>query len=154
MLFRSGVRAIFFSGSGAIVQQDNFGILLRSEMGTSVVNYANNRYNTIRASAFDIPSSRRYKENIKEMSTTTSSKIYDLNVVTFDYNKDSKMLGKNVAGLIAEDTIKILPEVVTVRTINGELKPDAIDYSKLVPYLLKEIQELRKEINELKEAKN
>lgn len=143
---------INFNYTTNITNADNT-LLLRCNNGTSIVNYNNEAYVPIKASAFTQSSSRRYKENIEEMTKEEADKILNLKVVTFDYKKDSKMNGNNVAGMIAEDVIDILPNTVTSEIVDGKEVPDAIDYSKFVPYLIKEIQLLKQEIKELKGEK-
>ena len=102
----------------------------------------------IAASAFNVGSSRRYKDNIKDIDDERAKKILDVNVVTFDYT--SRCIGNDIAGVIAEDTIDIIPEVVSCIELEGETVPDSVDYSKFVPYLIKMVQIQQKEIDELK----
>lgn len=102
----------------------------------------------VSASAFNVNSSRRYKENIKDMTEEEANKILDINVVKFDYKV--KQNGTNVAGVIAEPTYEVLPNVVTLAKIDGKEVPDSVDYSKFVPYLIKKIQMQEEEIAELK----
>ena len=102
----------------------------------------------ISASAFNVNSSRRYKENITEMTEEEANKILDVDVKMFDYKKREN--GTNVAGVIAEEVYNILPNVVTLANVDGNEMPDSVDYSKFVPYLIKEIQMLKKEVDELK----
>lgn len=139
---------------GPGLQYSNGKNLLRADTGTDIVNGANSEYRAIKASAFTQASSKRYKENIEDLTEDEASKILDLDVVSFDYKKDSKMEGKKVAGLIAEDVEKIIPNAVIYEEKEGKKIPDGLDYSKFVPYLIKEIQMLKKEIEELKEENN
>ena len=70
---------------------------------------------------------------------------------TFDYINGEK----NQRGLIAEDVYNIIPSMV-----QGDIYADdddyeaimgiGIDYSKAVPYLIKAIQTMRKELDEMK----
>lgn len=117
-----------------------------------IVNLDNSGYMPIQASAFNQQSSRRYKENIKDMTDEEANKILEVDVVTFDYKKDSMAKGSGVAGAIAEDVFKILPNVVTMTEIDGEKVSDSIDYSKFVPYLIKMVQILHKRVEELEVA--
>lgn len=105
-------------------------------------------YTGIEAKAFYTESSKRYKENIRELKDYEL--IYKLKPVAFDYKKDSGMSGQNVSGLIAEETFEVLPQIVGTIKLNGEEVPNSIDYSKLIPYLLKAVQEQQKQIEELK----
>lgn len=117
-----------------------------------IVNSTNSGYMPVQASAFNQQSSRRYKENIKDMTDEEANKILEVDVVTFDYKEDSMAKGKDVAGAIAEDVYEILPDVVTMTEIDGEMVPDSIDYSKFVPYLIKMVQMLEKKVAELEVA--
>lgn len=88
-------------------------------------------------------SSRYYKENIRPMESM-GEKLDRLEPVTFRYKKDDE--GKKRAGLIYEDTVGILPEICSK---DGETR--AINYTELIPMLLKEIQELRARVAALEE---
>lgn len=132
---------IYKSGNTVIFGGLNDGVAFRSKsnLSTSI---------PIQASRFVTSSSKRYKENIRQMTDDEAEKILDINVVKFDYkNKDN---GTNVGGAIAEEVEKVIPEVITYTQLNGEKVPDGIDYTKLVPYLIKEIQILKQEIETLK----
>ena len=111
-------------------------------------------FNQMWASAFITSSSKRYKENIKDITEERANKILDVNVVTYDYkNKEN---GVDRTGVIAEDVLEIIPEVVTFLEDEEtkEILPNGVDYSKFVPYLIKEVQILKKEIDELKGLRN
>lgn len=132
---------IYKSGNTVVFGGLNDGVAFRSKsnLSTSI---------PIQASRFVTSSSKRYKENIRQMTDDEAEKILDINVVKFDYkNKDN---GTNVGGAIAEEVEKVIPEVITYTQLNGEKVPDGIDYTKLVPYLIKEIQILKQEIETLK----
>lgn len=108
-----------------------------------------NTSRSIQAKSFDVWSSKRYKENIRDITEDEANKILDINTVKFDYKH--KENGTNLAGVIAEDVYEILPEVVSLIEIDGKEVPNAVDYSKFVPYLIKKLQMQQQEINELKE---
>ena len=131
---------VYASGSSSI-----FGVLeqlsIRSNSDLNVMR-------PISASAFNVNSSRRYKENINDMTEEEANKILDVDVKMFDYKKREN--GTNVAGVIAEEVYNILPNVVTLANVDGNEMPDSVDYSKFVPYLIKEIQMLKNEVDELK----
>lgn len=103
-------------------------------------------YVPVVASAFTQASSRRYKENIKDLTDDEANKILDINIVEFDYKV--KENGTNMVGVIAEDVYEVLPNVVTMAEINGEDVPDSVDYSKFTPYILKKIQMQEEKIKE------
>lgn len=100
-------------------------------------------------------SSKRIKKNITDVRDEEVSKIFKLNVKSFDYINEER--GINQCGLIAEEVSEILPQIV-VGDVNcadddyDGIRQIGIDYAKLVPYLLKEVQNQRKEIDELKAA--
>lgn len=105
----------------------------------------NTGYKTIYAGNFVNSSSRRYKENIQPMMEEEARKVLDVEVVTFDYiNKED---GTDCRGVIAEDVQNVIPSVVT---LNQEGLPEGVNYSKFVPYLIKMVQELEKEVQTLK----
>lgn len=123
--------------------------------------YVSNSTNTARApihaSNFVQSSSKRIKENIEEMSKEEAGKILLLNPVTYDYkNKEN---GTGCRGLLAEDVAPIIPSCV-IGDVNcadddeKAIESIGIDYSKLVPYLIKMVQMQQDEINELKHILN
>lgn len=111
-------------------------------------------WQSIAASAFTVQSSKRYKENIRDISDEEAKKILDVNVVNYDYKKDIVAEGDRVNrhGVIAEDVDRIIPEAVLYDKPEGfkEAVPDGVDYSRFVPYLIKMVQIQQKEIEELR----
>ena len=95
------------------------------------------------AKAFNTMSSRKVKHSISKITESDANKLLNLEPVSFIYNYD-KTNTINF-GLIAEDVEAIYPSVVT----DG---PDGkfIDYSKFVPFLIKEIQILKNQIDSVK----
>jgi hypothetical protein len=98
---------------------------------------------------FTNASSRELKENIKEIDAKTAMEAFQkLNPVTYNYKVDKK---EQVAGFIAED----VPEIVATNNRKGIA---AIEVTALLTKVLKEqqktIDELKKEIKELKENKD
>lgn len=118
-------------------------------------------FSAVYGASFTNPSSRLVKENIIDMSEEEAKKILLLNPVDFDYIKE---FGgeKNQRGLIAEDVLNIIPSCVTVPEgySESDFAPEkgimnkvlAIDYSKLIPYLIKIVQMQQEEIEALKHA--
>lgn len=92
------------------------------------------------------PSSRRYKKNIKTITSQDTEKVLQLNPVEFEY-KDPKMGPKRQFGLIAEDVEKVIPEMVIY---NKEGKPDNVQYKHLYGLLLSVVQKQQSEIDQLK----
>ena len=111
-----------------------------------------NTYLPISASAFNVSSSKRYKENINDITEERAKKILDVNVVTYDYRCNIMSRPLDKTGVIAEDVESIIPEVVSYTTIDDEEVPDSVDYSKFVPYLIKMIQIQQDEIDKLKNS--
>lgn len=122
--------------------------------------HPNGAWAGVSAGAFTTVSSRRYKENIKPMTDERAKKILDVEVDTYDY-KDN-VVDENQhdrTGVIAENVVKVMPEVVLYREIDGLGNlPDSVDYSRFVPSLIKMVQiqqdkidELEKQLNELRE---
>lgn len=123
--------------------------------------WAGSSYTPVYGASFTNPSSRLVKENIINMSKEEAKKILLLNPVDFDYIKE---FGgeKNQRGLIAEDVLNIIPSCVTVPEgySESDFAPEkgimnkvlAIDYSKLIPYLIKIVQMQQEEIEALKHA--
>jgi hypothetical protein len=94
------------------------------------------------------PSDKKYKENIKTISNGID-KIEKLNPVEFDWNdkSDAHKIGKKEdAGFIAQEVQKVLPNLVN-ENVDGDL---ALNYEGIIPYLVQSIQELKKEIEILK----
>jgi len=90
-----------------------------------------------------VASSIRYKENVKDMKDE-SSFIYALRPVTFHYKKDPAKLKQ--CGLIAEEVLKVKPELVVM----SKEEPESVKYHDLPVLLLAEIQKLKAEIELLK----
>lgn len=88
-------------------------------------------------------SSKKYKKNIQAITSRQSDQISKLNPVEFDYIKD----GRHSYGLIAEEAAEIMPQIVHFQ--NGE--PDSINYLDLVPFLIKKVQDLEKEVDCLRQ---
>jgi hypothetical protein len=92
-------------------------------------------------------SSRRYKEDISDMSEA-SADLMRLHPVTFRYKKPYADGSKPIDyGLIAEEVAEVYPDLV-VRGAEGQI--ESVQYQKLTPMLLNEVQKLRAEMNELR----
>ena len=94
---------------------------------------------------YRITSSKRYKENIRDLEIDTSH-VYDLRPVNYTA-KDTK--AENF-GLIAEEVDEYFPELVTY---NEKGQADSVDYQMLSVLLLSEMKKLKDEMKELKEDK-
>lgn len=84
-----------------------------------------------------VSSSRRYKDDIRDMGVA-SSRIHQLRPVTFRYVKPYRNGARPVQfGLIAEEVAEVFPELVVV---NQDGQPETVKYQDLTPMLLNELQ--------------
>jgi len=74
-----------------------------------------------------------------------SQGLYRLRPVTFRYKQDPQ--GQRQYGLIAEDVVKVYPELVTK---GADGKVESVQYHELIPMLLNEVQRQQQEIAALK----
>jgi len=100
------------------------------------------------ATAFNTSSDRRLKENIQP-AANAAPVIDAIEIVQHDW----KAGGHTRFGVIAQDLHAVAPEAVTPGDDGDEIERTwGVDYSKLVPMLIKEIQSLRARVAAL-EAK-
>jgi hypothetical protein len=111
----------------------------------------NDGYTAIGAGAFNTRSDYRLKEDLKEfdgLSLVTDMKVYD-----FKWKEKEE---RNY-GFMAHELQEVVPYVVT-GTKDGmfedEPQMQGLDYSKLVPVLVKAIQELNQKINDQQQTIN
>jgi hypothetical protein len=81
-----------------------------------------------------IVSSARYKRDIQDMRERSQG-LYQLRPVTFRYKEDAQ--GQRQYGLIAEEVVKVYPELVTK---GADGKVEGVEYQELIPMLLNEVQ--------------
>ena len=93
-------------------------------------------------------SSARFKTGIADLGST-SDVLYSLRPVTFQYRPEIDPAGITQYGLIAEEVAEVAPDLV-INDENGD--PYTVRYEQLVPMLLNELQELRAEVEALKQA--
>jgi hypothetical protein len=95
-----------------------------------------------------VTSSKRFKEEIKPMGTTSEA-LFSLRPVAFHYRKEIDPAGTPQLGLVAEDVEKVNPDLV-VRDKEG--KPYSVRYDQVNAMMLNEfLKEHRKsERRELK----
>ena len=115
--------------------------------------YFNGNFN---AKGYNNTSSRVIKTNIVPETEESARRILDLDVVKFDYKPgvcpdDSRF---DRRGLIAEDTLNVMPEIVYIPDEykkNGytgdNTKVPSIDYTKLIPDLVKMVQIQQKQLD-------
>ena len=102
---------------------------------------------TIRSSgsttSYNTSSDERLKENITD-SADAGSKVDAIQIRQFDWIADGS---HQDYGVIAQELVEVAPEAVS----EGDTEEDmmGVDYSKLVPMLIKEVQSLRSRVAEL-----
>ena len=140
-----------------LVQNDGGDMYLATNGAFYVSNGNNSARAPIYASAFTQSSSRRVKKNIEDMTDEEAKKLLHVEVKSYDYiNPD---MPDGCFGCIAEDMAKLIPSCV-----NGDVDcadDDAaaiqgigIDYSKLVPHLIKMVQIQQAQIDAQQEQIN
>jgi len=98
---------------------------------------------TSSATSYNTSSDERLKENIAD-SADAGSKVDAIQIRQFDWKADGS---HQDYGVIAQELINVAPEAVS----EGDNEEDmmGVDYSKLVPMLIKEVQSLRSRVAEL-----
>ncbi|MBD5397472.1 hypothetical protein HDR62_04975 [bacterium] len=111
------------------------------------------RFYSSSATGISSLSDERYKTNIRPIEASLE-KIKQINTVRFDYVQEDKLPEKvvdstrsNRVGFIAQELQKILPEAVNYDPYE---RVYTVDYSVVIPFLVKAIQEQQAEIEELK----
>jgi hypothetical protein len=99
------------------------------------------------STSFNTTSDYRIKEDLKEikgLEKVSAIKVYDFKFKGIDNRMD---------GVIAHELAEVLPYAVSGEKDavddEGNIKPQSVDYSKLVPILVKAIQEQQAQIEEL-----
>ncbi len=98
-------------------------------------------------------SSKRYKDHIAMLKDVEAEKLLDIPVVWFKYKegylaKEDRFVDKPLPGFYAEDVYRAFPECTMQ---NPDTSVEDWNYRTLIPPMLKLIQNLYKEIKELKE---
>jgi len=101
-----------------------------SQSGTTAVNY-------------NTSSDQRLKTNIVD---APDGNIDQIKIRSFDWKSDGT---HNTYGVIAQELVEVAPYAVHQPTNPDEMM--GVDYSKLVPMMIKEIQDLKAEVNQLKQ---
>jgi hypothetical protein len=89
---------------------------------------------------YNTSSDQRLKENIAD-ANDAGSKIDSIQVRKFDWKVDGS---HQDYGMVAQELIEVAPEAVSAPEDPEDMM--GVDYSKLVPLMLKEIQSLRARI--------
>jgi len=100
-------------------------------------------------------SSKRYKRDIQPIDDSMSSKIYDMDAVTYKLKEEDIVQ----IGFIAEQLDEIgLNELVFYKDYEGEdglgNVPESVHYARVTALLVHEMKKLRSEIDELKSTIN
>ncbi len=114
-------------------------------MGGPNGSYALNVNGAVNASSYNASSDYRIKDNVLQLDETFS--VDNLKPVSY-YNKNLK---KKDIGLIAHELQEVYPELVTGEKDGEEMQ--SVNYTGLIPILIKEIQDLKARVKEL-ELKN
>jgi len=138
------------NGSGFIATSTDCLMLNRQGTDGTVVDIRNDNttVGTISISgsstAYNTSSDERLKENIVD---APAGNIDDIRVRSFDWKADGS---HQTYGMVAQELVDVAPEAVS----QGETEDDmwGVDYSKLVPMMIKEIQDLKAEVAALKGA--
>jgi hypothetical protein len=120
-----------------------FGSFQQYKYNSSVIGSVSRNGNT--GVFFVTTSDGRLKENVRD-SDDAGSKIDAIQVRQYDWKADGS---HQDYGMIAQELIEVAPEAVS-----GQIDTEdtmGIDYSKLVPMLIKEIQSLRNRVAQLEE---
>jgi uncharacterized small protein (DUF1192 family) len=108
------------------------------------------RYNGAAGTVYLTTSDQRLKENIHAtkfgLEALKAVKVYDYN-----FKSDSKKTLST--GVLAQELHKVYPQAVSVGGADAKTDPWQVDYSKLVPMLVKSVQELSQEVESLKDEK-
>ena len=130
----SGYGVAISSASGEAVYFYHGGIV-SSTVGSITTSSSATYYNT--------PSDQRLKENIAD-ADDAGSKIDAIQVRKYDWKVDGS---HQDYGMIAQELQAVAPEAVCGDADSEEMM--GVDYSKLVPMLIKEIQSLRNRVAQL-----
>ena len=89
----------------------------------------------------------RLKKNIEKIDESEIEDMDKLEPVTYNWNTDND--NKKHYGFIAQDVEKIYPHLTEGRIMGEYL---TINYNELIPVMVKQIQNLKKEVNTLKKV--
>ncbi len=108
------------------------------------------RYNGAAGVVYLTTSDQRLKENIH----TTKFGLEALKAVkVYDYNFKADSKKALSTGVLAQELHKVYPQAVTVGGADAKTNPWQVDYSKLVPMLVKSVQELNQKVESLESEK-
>jgi septal ring factor EnvC (AmiA/AmiB activator) len=144
----------------ALVTDSGGNVYLANEFNDSaikllMINFNNGVYLSQSATSWTSNSDERLK-NINGTIENAVDKLMTLRAVNYSWKNDENQ--KENLGLIAQDVEKVFPQVIDSNTLpNLDQNEDAdkteylgVRYQELVPVLIKAIQELKTEIDSLK----
>ena len=156
MLYAQNVVGSAFAATFSNTSASGFGISIGTGSSILAYFYANGARSgapigsiscTSTTTSYNQSSDRRLKTAIAP-ATDAGALLDAVQVVEFDW----KVGGHTRYGVIAQDLHLIVPEAVSPGDSNEEVKlPWGVDYSKLVPILIKEVQSLRARVAALEE---
>jgi hypothetical protein len=128
----------WYGGSSAMMQMNNGSLVVTGDI-----------------TAFGTISDKRFKDNIIELPNALDD-IMKLNPVSYKWKDDifnQSKAGLPDIGFIAQEVEPIYPLLVdTFKLPDDDVEYMKVKYEKFVPYIIKAIQELRKENLELKQV--
>ena len=99
-------------------------------------------------------SDQRLKENIRDLDTGLST-VMALKPRRFDWKEGKGQDKKNAAGFIAQEFQEVLPNSVSTYKAGGDgIEYLTMNHEELIPTLVKAIQELKAEVDSLKQQLN
>ena len=129
--------------------------LMMGSASKQLVGVYSTRYYSTSATGISSLSDARYKTNVRPMEAAVG-KVMEMNPVRFDYanidslgNKVADSTRSNRVGFIAQELIEVCPEAVGYDPYEDFY---TVDYSVLIPFLVKAVQEQQAEIEALKAA--
>ena len=129
--------------------------LMMGSASKQLVGVYSTRYYSTSATGISSLSDARYKTNVRPMEAA-GGKVMEMNPVRFDYanidslgNKVADSTRSNRVGFIAQELIEVCPEAVGYDPYEDFY---TVDYSVLIPFLVKAVQEQQAEIEALKAA--
>jgi len=145
----TGNSGSYFKSSASSLMQLNIGSTTTTTQNVAVFRNPNGAVGTISTSgsstSYNTSSDQRLKENIAD-ADDAGSKIDSIQVRKYDWKADGS---HQDYGMIAQELQAVAPEAVSGDADSEEMM--GVDYSKLVPMLIKEIQSLRNRVAQLEE---
>jgi hypothetical protein len=147
----SGVTPILgITSSGSTNATDTYHLY---STGASAFRFYVDMAGTVHATSIVITaiSDERLKENIKDLDTGLST-IMALKPRRFDWKEGKGQDKKNAAGFIAQEFQEVLPNSISTFKAGGDgIEYLTMNHEELIPTLVKAIQELSAEVNQLKQ---